>query len=96
MPAIIEISVRQGCQMVYFQTKNPNLGKIWGAWSGKGWYYIIYMAMNILQPFGIVYGQLVIYWQAGTFSAVLVHCVKKNLANPVFGSNTWNQFRARL
>jgi hypothetical protein len=23
--------VRQGCQMVYFQTKNPNLGKFWRA-----------------------------------------------------------------
>jgi hypothetical protein len=22
-------AVEQGCQMVYFQTKNPNLGKFW-------------------------------------------------------------------
>jgi hypothetical protein len=24
-------AVRQGCQMVCFQTKNPNLGKFWSA-----------------------------------------------------------------
>jgi hypothetical protein len=34
--------------MVYLQTKNPNLGKIW---SGKGW--------KILWPFEIYYGHLV-------------------------------------
>jgi hypothetical protein len=25
------ICVEHGCQMVYFQTKNPNLGKFWSA-----------------------------------------------------------------
>jgi hypothetical protein len=25
----------QGCQMVYFQTKNPTLGKFWRALEGK-------------------------------------------------------------
>jgi hypothetical protein len=26
---------RQGCQMVYFQTKNRSLGKFFGPWNGK-------------------------------------------------------------
>jgi hypothetical protein len=26
-------SLSQGCQMVYFQTKNPNLGKFWRAFN---------------------------------------------------------------
>jgi hypothetical protein len=25
----------QGCQMVFFKTKNPNLGKFWRAWEWK-------------------------------------------------------------
>jgi hypothetical protein len=36
MPALVKIlrrqcSLHQGCQMVCFQTKNPNLGKFWRA-----------------------------------------------------------------
>jgi hypothetical protein len=42
--------VRQGCQMVCFQTKNPNLGKFWRALDWKMFY--------ILWPFGIFYGDL--------------------------------------
>jgi hypothetical protein len=38
----------QGCQMVYFQSKNPLLGKFVGPWNGKFWY--------ILWSFGIFYG----------------------------------------
>jgi hypothetical protein len=35
LPELISVECRkQGCQMVYFQTKNPNLGKIWRA---LGW-----------------------------------------------------------
>jgi hypothetical protein len=38
----------QGCQMVSFQTKNPNLGKFWRAVHGK--MLIYFMAIwNILQ-----------------------------------------------
>jgi hypothetical protein len=40
-------SVDQGCQMVYFQAKNPNLGKFWMA------------IWNTLQTLGIFYGRLV-------------------------------------
>jgi hypothetical protein len=42
--------VYQGCQMVYFQTKNPNQR---GPGIGKCWF--------ILWPFGIYYDQLVYY-----------------------------------
>jgi hypothetical protein len=35
---------------------------------------------NILRPFGILYGRLVIKWQFDIFSPILVYCVEKNLA----------------
>jgi hypothetical protein len=51
-------SERQGCQMVCFQTKNTNLGKIRRA---LDWKMLIYfMAIwNILRTFGIFYEPLV-------------------------------------
>jgi hypothetical protein len=36
-----------------------------------------------------VYGDLVIWWQSGTFSTVLVYCVKKNLATPIDTKMGW-------
>jgi hypothetical protein len=30
-PRRLESCAKQGCQVVYFQTKNPNLGKFWRA-----------------------------------------------------------------
>jgi hypothetical protein len=42
-----------------------------GPWNGKGLY--------IIWPFGILYGHLVILWQFGMFSPVLVYCVKKKI-----------------
>jgi hypothetical protein len=48
----------QGCQMVYFQTKNPNLGKFW---MDLEWKMLLYFMTiwNILGPFGIIYDRLV-------------------------------------
>jgi hypothetical protein len=48
----------QGCQMVCFQTKNPNFGKFWMALE---WKTIVYFMViwNILRSFGIFYGHLV-------------------------------------
>jgi hypothetical protein len=40
---------RQGCQMVYFQTKNSNLGKFWRALEWKRLVYFIFV-WNILRP----------------------------------------------
>jgi hypothetical protein len=45
-------AARQGCQMVSFQTKNPNLGKFWMTLDWK--MLIDFTAIwNILQTFGI-------------------------------------------
>jgi hypothetical protein len=40
----------QGCQMVYFQSKNPNLGIFWSA--------LVWKMMVFLLPFGMFYGNL--------------------------------------
>jgi hypothetical protein len=48
----------QGCQLVYFQTKNPNLGKFWRALEWKISVYFVVIS-NILRLFGIFYGHLV-------------------------------------
>jgi hypothetical protein len=50
--------VAQGCQMVYFQTENPNLGKFWRALEWKMLAYFLTI-WNILWPFGKIYGRLV-------------------------------------
>jgi hypothetical protein len=49
----------QGCQMVCFQTKNTNLGKFRRALEWR-WLECFLVIWNILRPFGIFYGQLVI------------------------------------
>jgi hypothetical protein len=49
----------QGCQMVYFQTKNPNLGKLWRVLEWKRLVYFM-VHWKILWPFGIFCGHLVI------------------------------------
>jgi hypothetical protein len=53
-----------GCQMVCFQTKNPNFGQIWMALEWKMLLYFMTI-WNILRPFGIIYGilvQFVVVW----------------------------------
>jgi hypothetical protein len=49
----------QGCQMVYLQTKNFNSGMFWRSleWDVLVQFIVIW---NILPPFGILYGPLVI------------------------------------
>jgi hypothetical protein len=48
----------QGCQMVYFQTENPNLGKFWRA---LDWKLLLYCKdiCDILRTIGIFYDHLV-------------------------------------
>jgi hypothetical protein len=48
----------QGCQMVCFQTKNPNLGKFWRV---LPWEILVYFMTiwSILRPLEIFYGHLV-------------------------------------
>jgi hypothetical protein len=49
------------CQMVCFQTKNPNSGKFWRALEWKMLVLFIFI-WNILQSFGIFCGHLVMLW----------------------------------
>jgi hypothetical protein len=46
--------------MVYFLTKNPNLGKFWREFF---WKMVVYFVTiwNTLQTFGIIYGRLVLF-----------------------------------
>jgi hypothetical protein len=69
----------QGCQVVCFQTKNPDLGKFWRALDWK--MFINFMATwNILWRFGIFYDHLVHFVFIWYIFPVLVSCAKKNLA----------------
>jgi hypothetical protein len=55
----------QGCQTVYFQTKNTILVKFWRAFDGKMLIYFM-PVWNILRTFGIFYDHLlhlVFVWQ---------------------------------
>jgi hypothetical protein len=55
------IHVHQGCQMAYFQTKNPTLGKFWRVLQWKmlvyftAIWYIFTAIWSILRPFGMLY-----------------------------------------
>jgi hypothetical protein len=64
----------QGCQMVCFQTKNPNLGKFWRT---LDWKMLIYFMDNRN-----------ILWPLGTFSVDLVHFVLIWYIFPVLVSRT--------
>jgi hypothetical protein len=71
--------LRQGCQMAYFQTKNPSLGNFWRALQWK--MFVSFTAIwSILQPFGIFYGYLVYF-------SLLVCCTTKNLATLLSAKN---------
>jgi hypothetical protein len=50
-------SAYQGCQMAYFQTKNPNLGKFW---RDMQWKMLVYFTSiwQFLWPFGKYYGYI--------------------------------------
>jgi hypothetical protein len=57
-------TIHQGCQMVCFQTKNPDLGKFWRVLQWKiffeHWVYLMAIG-NILWTFGIFCGHLVYF-----------------------------------
>jgi hypothetical protein len=59
--------------MVWFQTKNPNLGKFWKVLQ---WKMLVHWTVScyIFCTFGIVRGDLVYFF------SFLVFCTKKNLA----------------
>jgi hypothetical protein len=63
----------QGCQMVYFQTKNPNLGKFWSALQWN-------MLVNFIAIHMYFTAVWYILWPFWSIFPVLVCCTKKNLA----------------
>jgi hypothetical protein len=65
--------LEQGCQMVCFQTKNPNLSKFCGVLLRK---ILVYFMANWKYFVAIWY----ILWYFGIISPVLVFWTKKNLA----------------
>jgi hypothetical protein len=81
---VAEAPSEQGCQMVYFQTKNPNLGKFWRAlnwtmviyfmaiWNGIFFYHLVHFVF-----IWYILGSFVFIWY---HFPVLVSCTKKNLA----------------
>jgi hypothetical protein len=72
----------QGCQMAYFQTKNPNLGKFWSVCKLYG--HLVYT-----YNFHFVYFMAVwlILWTIWYIFPVLVCCTKKNLATLIASQN---------
>jgi hypothetical protein len=72
--------VKQGCQMVYFQTKIPIWVNFEGSCNGRHWY--------ILLPFGLFYGHwvyFVVFWyMLPPFWYVVWYVVPENLATLVW------------
>jgi hypothetical protein len=69
----------QGCQMVYFQIKNRNLGKFWRVLQWKMLVYFIDI-WSILRPFYTYNGHLVYFVVIWYIFSILLYCTKKNLA----------------
>jgi hypothetical protein len=65
--------------MVYFQTKNPNLGKLWRVFQLKMLVYFTAIWF-ILLPFGIFCGHLIHFMFILNIFPILVCCTNKNLA----------------
>jgi hypothetical protein len=59
-PTSKNLAYNQGCQMVCFQTKNPNLGRFWRTVDWKMFKYFMTI-WNILWRFGIFYEYLVYF-----------------------------------
>jgi hypothetical protein len=69
--------------MVYFQAKNPDLGKFWRALDWKVWIYFTAI-WNILRSFGIFYNHLVRFVFMRYLFPVLVSCrYQEKSGNPV-------------
>jgi hypothetical protein len=63
---------KQGCQMVYFQTKNPNLGKFWRSmqWKMVDYFIAIWSIFCHLVYFIAIW---YILWTFGIFYVYLVY-----------------------
>jgi hypothetical protein len=67
--------------MVYFQTENLNLGKFCRAFEWKMLVYFMTI-WNILRPFGIIYGHLVLFVVIWYIFLVLVCLDPEKSGNP--------------
>jgi hypothetical protein len=75
--------LQHGCQMAYFQTKNPNLDKFWRVLDiGLFYCHLVYFVVlwYILWYFGIFCGTLVFFvvlwyilWYFGIFCGTIVY-----------------------
>jgi hypothetical protein len=65
----MEKSMKPGCQMVYFQTENPNEGKIWRFLQLKMMVHFT-TVWSILPLFGIFYGHLVHFSRFGRYAVL--------------------------
>jgi hypothetical protein len=74
----------QGCQMVYFRTKNYTLGKLWSSIECKMFVYFMTI-WNILLPFGLIYGRLIVCGHLVHFSQIGMSGPKKS------GNPAWSQ-----
>jgi hypothetical protein len=64
----------QGCQMVYFQTKNSTLGGL--AMED------ISALCGYLAPFPVIWYILRLLWSLGIFFTVSIYCFKKKIWQP--------------
>jgi hypothetical protein len=82
---------RQCCQVVYFQAKNPNLGKVCKVLQ---WKTLVFSMANlsILRPNGIFYGRWVHFVVIWHILPVLDWVAEKNLATRNVKQLGWNWF----
>jgi hypothetical protein len=76
--------------MVYFHTKNPNLGNFWGSWNGTLW--------SVLWPLGIFYGHLVYFiaiWYSLWYIIPVLVLDQEKSGNPGF-NETFQSIRPSL
>jgi hypothetical protein len=69
----------QGCQMVYFQTQNPNLDTFWRSLEWNVFLYFM-VIWNILWPLGVIYGIVCGHWYV---VPILVLLGREKSGNPV-------------
>jgi hypothetical protein len=73
----------RGCQMVYFHTKNSNLGKFWRVFQWKLLVPIFYDELVYLTAISYIFvycGYLVCFMVIWYIFSILVFGIKKNLA----------------
>jgi hypothetical protein len=70
----------QGCQMIYIQTQNLNLGKFWRALHRLENVYVFYVNWEYLSDNWYILSSF------GKLFPVLVSCIDKNLATQVVTS----------